>query len=201
MLVKALFLDRDGTIIHDSSESIVALDQVRLIDRADDALALAKRAGFKLIMISNQGGIAKGVVTKERVDEINALLQSILATKNASLDLLYYAPYHPKYPKPEYDAFKSWRKPETGMIRQAQRDLAAQGLEIDFANSFFIGDKQIDVECGLRAGLRSILVKTGYGEEEICKEKHTLPELVANDLCDAIDYVLKINRANVVRHA
>lgn len=190
MLVKALFLDRDGTIIHDSSESITALEQVRLIERADDALARAKRAGFKLIMASNQGAIAKGLVTQERVEAINALLQSMLAPKNATLDWLYYAPYHPKCPKPEYEAFKSWRKPETGMIEQAKKDLATQGLEIDFARSFFIGDKQIDVECGLRAGLRTILVKTGYGETEICQEKHTLPEFVAQDLGDAIDYVL-----------
>lgn len=190
MLVKALFLDRDGTIIHDSSESITALEQVRLIEGADDALARAKRAGFKLVMVSNQSAIAKGLVTQERVDAINALLQTMLATKNATLDWLYYAPYHPKFPKPEYEAFKSWRKPETGMIEQAKKDLATQGLEIDFARSFFIGDKQIDVECGLRAGLRTILVKTGYDETEICQEKHTLPEFVAQNLGDAIDYIL-----------
>ncbi|MFN3345201.1 MAG: D-glycero-alpha-D-manno-heptose-1,7-bisphosphate 7-phosphatase [Chloroherpetonaceae bacterium] len=188
--ISALFLDRDGTIIHDSPDSITSLEQVRLIDRADDALALAKQAGFKLIMISNQGGIAKGIVTASRVDEINMLMQSLLAPKHATLDLLYYAPSHPKYPNAEYDALKHWRKPETGMIEQAIYDLTAQGFSVDFSRSFFIGDKQIDVECGLRAGLRAILVKTGYGEAEKCQEKNTLPEFMASDLYEAVAYIL-----------
>ncbi len=188
--ISALFLDRDGTIIHDSPNSITLPDQVRLIHRADDALALAKQAGYKLIMISNQGGIAKGIVTPKRVDEINTFMQSLLATKNATLDLLYYAPSHPKYPNAEYDAFKHWRKPETGMIEQATHDLATHGLILDRSHSFFIGDKQIDVECGLRAELRPILVKTGYGEAEKCQEKNTLPEFIASDLYEAVAYIL-----------
>jgi D-glycero-D-manno-heptose 1,7-bisphosphate phosphatase len=189
--ISALFLDRDGTIIHDSPDSITMLDQVRLIERADDALALAKQAGFKLIMISNQGGIAKGIVTKVRVDEINAYLQSLLEPKHATLDLIYYAPSHPKYPHAEYDALAHWRKPDTGMIQQAMHDLSTQGFTVEVARSFFIGDKQIDVECGLRAGLRPILVKTGYGEVEKCREKNTLPEFIAHDLYDAVaSYIL-----------
>jgi D-glycero-D-manno-heptose 1,7-bisphosphate phosphatase len=189
--ISALFLDRDGTIIHDSPDSITMLDQVRLIERADDALALAKQAGFKLIMISNQGGIAKGIVTKVRVDEINAYLQSLLEPKHATLDLIYYAPSHPKYPHAEYDALAHWRKPDTGMIQQAMHDLSTQGFTVEVARSFFIGDKQIDVECGLRAGLRPILVKTGYGEVENCREKNTLPEFIAHDLYDAVaSYIL-----------
>ncbi len=187
-----LFLDRDGTIIHDSPDSITTLDQVRLIERADEALALAKQAGFKLIVISNQGGLAKGIVTKTRVDEINAYIQSLLEAKRATLDAIYYAPSHPKYPHVEYDALKHWRKPQTGMIEQAIHDLTLQGFRVDFSCSYVIGDKQIDIECGLRAGLRTVLVKTGYGEAEKCQEKHTLPEFIADDLYDAItSYVLK----------
>jgi D-glycero-D-manno-heptose 1,7-bisphosphate phosphatase len=188
--ISALFLDRDGTMIHDSPDSITSIDQVRLIHRAEDALALAKQAGFKLIMISNQGGIAKGIVTPARVDEINAYLQSLLSTKHAALDLLYYAPSHPNYPNAQYDAFKHWRKPETGMIEQAILDLATIGLALDRTRSYFIGDKQLDVDCGLRAALRPILVKTGYGEEEKCREKNTLPEFIASDLYEAVDYIL-----------
>jgi D-glycero-D-manno-heptose 1,7-bisphosphate phosphatase len=190
-IISALFLDRDGTIIHDSPDSITSLDQVCLIHRADDALALAKQAGFKLVMISNQGGIAKGIVTKARVDEINAYIQSLLEPKHATFDLLYYAPSHPKYPNAEYDTFKHWRKPETGMIEQATHDFALQGFTVDFSRSYFIGDKQIDVECGLRAGLRTVLVQTGYGEVEKCREKNTLPDFVASDLYDAVaSYIL-----------
>ncbi len=188
--IPVLFLDRDGTIIHDSPDSITSLDQVRLIHRADDALAIAKQAGYKLVLISNQGGIAKGIVTPQRVDELNAHLQSLLSTKQATLDLLYYAPSHPKYPNAEYDALKHWRKPEIGMIEQATHDLATQGLTVDRARSFFIGDKQLDIECGLRAKLRPILVKTGYGEVEKCREKNTLPEFIASDLYEAVAYIL-----------
>lgn len=193
-LTSALFLDRDGTIIHDSPDCITSPEQVRLIDRADDALALAKKTGYKLIMISNQGGIAKGIVTASRVDEINTHLQLLLAIKQATLDLLYYAPSHPNYPNTQYDAFKHWRKPETGMVEQAVRDLATQGFTVDRTRSYFIGDKQIDIECGLRARLRPVLVKTGYGEAEKCQEKNTLPEFIASDLYEAIAYIL--NRAS-----
>lgn len=185
--IKALFLDRDGTIIYDELGGYVkTIEQVRFVARAEEALAAAKRAGYKLVLVTNQAGIAKGIVTEARVQEINQYIQARLKEYEAELDLCYYAPAHADHPNPLYDHLLSWRKPETGMIEQAVADFAAQGLELERAASYLIGDKQIDVACGLRAGLRPILVMTGYGELEKCQQKNTLPYRVASDIYEAI---------------
>ncbi|MCS7013732.1 MAG: HAD family hydrolase [Chloroherpetonaceae bacterium] len=191
--IKALFLDRDGTIIYDELGGYIkTIEQVRIVPRAEIALAAAKEAGYKLVLVSNQAGIAKGIVTEARVEEINAYLQAKLQEKGAGLDLCYYAPAHPDYPHPKYDQYQSWRKPNTGMVEQAIKDFEAKGWILDRSQSYFIGDKQVDIECGLRAGLRPILVMTGYGEQEKCQQKQTLPEFVAQDIYEAIlGYVLK----------
>ncbi len=192
--IKVLFLDRDGTMIYDElGDYIRTVEQVRLIPNADVAIALAKRAGYKIVIVTNQAAIAKGIVTESRVQEINNFLQTMLAPKQATYDLCYYAPSHPSVPHPMYDQRKTWRKPDTGMVEQAVKDFAAQGFEVDKAHSFFIGDKQIDIECGSRAGLRPILVMTGYGEAEECRKKQTPPEFIAADLYDAVvNYVLAV---------
>lgn len=189
---KVLFLDRDGTINVDLIGNYVTeFEQFRLIPKSDEAILLARNAGFKIVIVTNQAGIAKGIVSEQRVQAINNYMQSLLAERGASFDLSYYAPYHPKFPHPKYDAYKSWRKPEIGMVQQALRDFQEMGLEVDKNDSYFIGDKQVDVLCGMRAGLRQILVRTGHGEEAICREKETLPEYFADDLYDAVtNYIL-----------
>lgn len=190
--VKVLFLDRDGTIIYDRlGDYITRVDQAHMIPGADDAIAKAKMAGFKIVIVSNQAGIAKGIVSKQVVEEINAYMQGMLSLKDAKYDFCYFAPYHPDYPNQEYEPYKTWRKPNIGMVVQAIQDMAKLGLEVDVEESYFIGDKQVDVACGIRAGLRPILVMTGYAEENECREKNTVPEYVAKDLYDAIvNYIL-----------
>ncbi len=191
--IKALFLDRDGTIIYDELGSYVkTIEQVRFVPRAEEALAAAKQAGYKLVLVTNQAGIARGIITEERVQEINHYIQARLKACGAELDLCYYAPAHPDYPNPHYDHLLSWRKPDTGMIEQAIAEFAMQGVELDRTASYLIGDKQIDVACAYRAGLRPILVMTGYGELEKCEKKNTLPDYVASDIYEAImTFILK----------
>jgi D-glycero-D-manno-heptose 1,7-bisphosphate phosphatase len=185
--IKALFLDRDGTIIYDELGGYIkSIEQVRFVPGAIEALAAAKKAGYKLVLVTNQAGIAKGMVTEERVQEIHHYIQTQLQESGASFDACYYAPTHPDHPTPHHEHLQSWRKPSTGMIEQAATDFAAQGLYLDRAQSYLIGDKQIDVECGLRAGLRPILVMTGYGELEQCKKKNTMPYRVADHIYEAI---------------
>lgn len=189
--IKVLFLDRDGTINRDIGTYVTTREQFQLIDGADDAIAWAKQAGYRVVIITNQAGIAKGIVTPEQVEDIHRYLNELLAVKGTSFDQSYYCPTHPEYPHPEYDRFAWCRKPETGMVDQAIADYLSLGFDVERSQSFFIGDKAVDVECGLRAGLRPILVRTGYAEEEICKEKRIEPEFVADDLYQAItSYVL-----------
>lgn len=189
--IKVLFLDRDGTINKDTGSYVYLKEQLILIDRADEAIALAKEAGFRIVIVSNQAGIARGIATVEQVEEVNRYLNEILSMRNAEFDRCYYCPSHPDYPHPLYDRYALCRKPETGMVEHAIRDFLAEGLVVDRSASFFIGDKTIDVECGQRAGLRPLLVRTGHNEEALCVKKNIIPEFVADDLYQAVtEYIL-----------
>ncbi len=86
-----------------------------------------------------------------------------------------------------------FRKPATGMVEQAIDDFLAEGFLVDRSASFFVGDKTLDVECGKRAGMRSVLVRTGHNEEDLCIERNIIPEFVADDLYKAVtEYILAV---------
>jgi D-glycero-D-manno-heptose 1,7-bisphosphate phosphatase len=189
--IKVLFLDRDGTINQDTGSYVCLKEQLKLIDRASEAIALAKNAGFRIVIVSNQAGIARGIATVEQVEEVNRYLNELLSANNAGFDRCYYCPFHPEYPHPEYDRFADFRKPATGMVDLAIDDFFAEGLVVDRKASFFVGDKTLDVECGLRAGLRPVLVRTGHNEEYLCLKRNIIPEFVADDLYKAVtEYIL-----------
>ncbi len=191
--IKVLFLDRDGTINQDTGSYISTKEQLVLIDRADEAIALAKSAGFRIVIVTNQAGIARGIATVEQVEEVNLYLNELLSARDAGFDRCYYCPYHPDYPHPDYDRFVEFRKPATGMVESAIVDFLAEGLVVDRSASFFVGDKTLDVECGKRAGMRSVLVRTGHNEEDLCIERNIIPEFVADDLYKAVtEYILAI---------
>ncbi len=189
--VKVLFLDRDGTINKDLGTYVSTREDFVLIERADEAIAMAREAGFRIVIITNQAGIARGIVTPEQVEDVNRYLNELLALRQTSFDRCYYCPSHPDYPHPEYDRFIDCRKPSPRMVEKAIDDFRLEGLDVDVAGSFFIGDKVVDVECGLRAGLRPILVRTGHNEEALCLERGVVPEYVADDLFHAVaGYIL-----------
>jgi len=191
--IKVLFLDRDGTINQDTGSYIYSKEQLLLIDRADEAIALAKSAGFRIVIVTNQAGIARGIATVEQVEEVNHYLNELLLANNAGFDRCYYCPYHPEYPHPDYDRFMEFRKPATGMVELAIGEFRAEGLIVDRSASFFIGDKTLDVECGIRAGLRTVLVRTGHNEEKLCLQRNIIPEFVADDLYKAVtEYILAL---------
>ncbi|MBM3162950.1 MAG: HAD family hydrolase [Chlorobi bacterium] len=184
--VRVLFLDRDGTINEDTGSYVASREQFRLIDRAGEAVALAKSAGYGIVVVTNQAGIARGITTPEQVEDVNRYLNELLAAWGTAYDRCYYCPSHPAYPDPRYDRFGDCRKPATGMVDQAIADFLADGLVVDRESSFFIGDKAVDIECGFRAGLRPILVRTGHNEERLCIERGIIPEYVADNLYRAV---------------
>lgn len=184
--IRVLFLDRDGTINEDAGSYITTREQFRLIAGAGEAVSLARAAGYRIVVVTNQAGIARGITTIEQVEDINRYLNELLARWHTSYDRCYYCPSHPDYPDPCYDRFLECRKPATGMVERAVADFLAEGFTVDRSASFFIGDKTVDVECGLRAGLRPILVRTGHNEERLCRERGIMPEFVADDLYRAV---------------
>lgn len=176
---KAVFLDRDGVIIEER-QYIKDPEQVVLLPGAGSALNLLRKAGFLLVLVTNQSGVGRGYFTVDDVARCNARLQELLAGFGAALDRIYFAPEAPDQPS-------RGRKPSPFFLFQARDELG-----IDLAQSYMIGDKLSDLECGWNAGVRkSILVRTGYGArlEQESPEKLTRAVIVDN-LAAAASWIL-----------
>jgi D-glycero-D-manno-heptose 1,7-bisphosphate phosphatase len=145
---KAIFLDRDGVVNIERGEYTWRIEDFSITVGLIDLLQWGKSKGYLLIVISNQGGVGKGVYTMEDVEKVHNYLRSILAEKDIQLTDIYYCPHHP-------NAGKCFcRKPESIMLEKA---IARYDVDID--KSFFIGDSQRDIEAGKKVGLNTILVK------------------------------------------
>lgn len=181
----ALFLDRDGTI-NEEVDFLTNPDHLHLINGVSAALREAKSMGFKLFVITNQSGIARGFLTEEHLRHIHTALNERLAADNAALDRIYYCPHHPELGNEPYRTDCDCRKPKPGMIRQAISE-----YNIDAARSFVIGDRMIDCQAGNAAGIPAIMVLTGYGADELalCREQRVPVYHVANNLPDAIQFI------------
>lgn len=145
--------------------------QVRLYTGVPAGLRRLKEAGFRILIVSNQSGIGRGLITEEQYHAVQAEL--IAQIGEGLIDASYYCPDAPGNPSAR-------RKPEPGMLLEA-----AAEFDIDLNRSYMIGDKADDVECGKRAGVKTIQVMTGYGSEQNCS-----PDLRARDVIEAIDLVL-----------
>ena len=175
----AIFIDRDGTLIEDK-DYLHKPEEVRFIDGAIRALKRASDAGFVIIMVTNQSGVGRGYFTLADVENVHTHIVRQLARENVSLLEIYVAPEAPEAPS-------RGRKPSPQFLFDA-RDTHA----IDLDQSYMIGDKLIDLECGWNAGVhKSILVRTGYGSNVESKEASKLGDaIVVDDICDAIDWIL-----------
>lgn len=149
---KAIFLDRDDTLIEDPGY-INDPEQVKLLDGVPEALIQLKNLGYKLVVVTNQSAVAHGIVTEKVLGDIHDRLKHLLAEKNAYLDAIYYCPYHPEGVVPKYRKESNSRKPGPGMLLQA-----ADEMDIDLSRSWCIGNSSRDVEAGLRAGCKTILI-------------------------------------------
>ena len=180
-LKRAIFLDRDGTINVEKNYLIDPADLV-LLPGVGEALRRGREAGYLLIVVTNQSGVARGYFTTTAVAELHDHLQKELLPYGVQIDAFYLCPHHPEHGAGPCDC----RKGEPGMLLQA-----AQEYHIDLAASWMIGDKRSDVEAGSKAGCRSILVRTGYGEQE----GQGLPPatLIADSLAAAVELILSKN--------
>lgn len=147
----AAFLDRDGTIVQEA-HYLADPDAVVLVPGAADAIRSLQDAGFAVVIVTNQSGIAKGMYTLSDYRAVAARLDELLAAHRVAVDGTYFCPHHPAAVP------CSCRKPDTGMY-----EAAALELGLDFEDSFFVGDKVTDVLPSLALGGRGILVRTGYG--------------------------------------
>ena len=176
---KAIFLDRDGTLIEDK-DYLSNPDEVVIYPGATDALRKLSRAGFKLVIVTNQSGVGRGYFTLADVENVHRHLLDQLECQGVLIDKIYVAPEAP-------DQASRGRKPSPQFLFDARDELG-----IDLTRSYMIGDKLIDLACGWNAGVkRSILVRTGYGAKiEVQKAPELARAVVADDLAAAATWIL-----------
>jgi D-glycero-D-manno-heptose 1,7-bisphosphate phosphatase len=177
----ALFLDRDGTLVHPGHYPSRPED-LHLYDGIGPELRILQEAGFRLVVITNQAGIARGYFTEADLWRIHAHLTRELAFLDVHLDAIYYCPHHIEGVIPELAIHCDCRKPQPGMVLRAAAD-----LDIDLHNSWFIGDILDDIEAGNRAGCRTILVD--LGTERTPTQVLRRPNFVARDTLHALRIV------------
>lgn len=172
---RAVFLDRDGTLIEEK-EYLSRPEQVVLYGGAGGALRRLREAGFLVILVSNQSGVGRGYFTMEDVARVHARLEELLAVEGAKIDGVYVAPEAPGEPS-------RGRKPSPQFLYDAR-----EAFGVELGASYMIGDKLIDLQCGWNAGLAaSVLVRTGYGRKY---EKEAGRAVVVEDLAAAADWIL-----------
>lgn len=182
---KAVFLDRDGTI-NVEKDYLYRAEDFEFIGGVSEAIKRFNDAGFLVIVVTNQSGVARGYYTPHDVDQLHAYIQDQLMAVGARVDAFYMCPHHPTQGQGAYLTECDCRKGSPGMLLQA-----AGEYNIDLSVSWIVGDKLADVEAGVRAGSRPVLVRTGYGETE-CKRlgDYTAITSVVDDLQAAADLIL-----------
>ena len=184
-MVKAVFLDKDGTLIDDVPYNVNP-ELINLKDGAVEGLQKLQRAGFKLIVISNQSGVARGYFAKEELEKVEHRIKEMLAGFGIKLDGFYYCPHHPEGRIAEYAIDCNCRKPLPGMLIKA-----AAEHHVNLKASWMIGDILNDVEAGNRAGCNSILIDNGGETEWIKNNPFREPEAVWANLKEAADFIIK----------
>jgi D-glycero-D-manno-heptose 1,7-bisphosphate phosphatase len=172
---KAAFLDRDGTLVEEVN-FLSNVEDLRVFPFTLEAIRRLKDAGFLVIVVTNQSGIGRGIYDEKEMNAIHDAMQSQL---DGMIDAFYFCPHLP------CDGCLC-RKPKLGMIESAMRDFS-----IDLAGSWMIGDKKIDIETGRSAGTRTAMVMTGYGRTHAKQLNDATPDVLAENLLDAVREALR----------
>jgi D-glycero-D-manno-heptose 1,7-bisphosphate phosphatase len=158
---RAVFLDRDGVLIPDTGYPDEP-DTISLLPGAGEGLRRLRLAGWRLVVVSNQSGVARGKFSIERLHAIHSRLRELLAQEGVALDALYYCPHHPQGAVAPFNTHCDHRKPEAGMLRSA-----ASALELELASCWLVGDRESDVQAAHGAGCRAVLLGAGPTAAEL----------------------------------
>jgi D-glycero-D-manno-heptose 1,7-bisphosphate phosphatase len=190
---RALLIDRDGTVCED----VGYLDQpqaLHVLPGAAEALVAAERAGFQIVLVTNQAGVGHGRLDELTLDSIHDRLRELLGERGARVDGIYYCPHHPEALLARYRLDCACRKPKPGMLLRARDEMG-----IDLGSSYLVGDHPRDIAAGAAAGVTSVLVLTGHGRRmwlEAPRPPDVRPDHVAEDLAGAVAWILERERAS-----
>lgn len=182
---RAIFLDKDGTLVRDIPYNVNP-EFIWLSDNIIDGLTALQDHGYKLIVISNQSGVAMGFFDYDQLFPAETKIIELLAENHIRLDGFYYCPHHPQAIVKEYRKRCKCRKPLPGLLK-----IAAEDHEIDLANSWMIGDILHDIAAGNAAGCKTILINNGNETEWEIGEKRT-PDCISEDINAAATYILEV---------
>jgi len=187
--MKAVFLDRDGTL-NVNTGYVGDPENVVLVPHAAEGARMLAGEGFALVVISNQSGIARGYFTEADADAVDARLKELLALRGVTVAAMYRCPHWPDDERPESVAPCDCRKPKPGMLLRAAADLG-----LDLTRSWVVGDRLLDMQAGRAAGCRCVLVRgvpPHHPEEDFSSAE---PEYRAADLRDASRYIIEQDKA------
>jgi len=191
-LKPAVFIDRDGTLTEEVGY-VNHPSRLQLLPRSAEAIRRLNAAGMPAVVVTNQAGLARGYFSEDVLHAVNAALVARLKDAGAHLDGVYVCPHHPTEGEPPWRAVCDCRKPAPGLLRRAAAELG-----LDLGASTMVGDKESDLVPARRVGARAVLVLTGYGRGEWEYRRarfEVVPDHVAGDLLDAVDWVLAGRRA------
>jgi D-glycero-D-manno-heptose 1,7-bisphosphate phosphatase len=183
----AVFLDRDGTMIHDAGY-LCRLEELRWFPWTIDAIRLLNRAGFLVFVATNQGGVGLGLFEETFVHAVHDEMNARITAGGGRIDGWFYCAHHPRAVIEELRVTCDCRKPQPGLVHQAQRQ-----FQFDLGRSFVVGDKLSDVGLASSVGARGVLVRTGHGEYQASRleDAETRPSFVAADLMEAAAWILR----------
>ncbi len=184
---RAVFLDRDGTI-NEEVGYVNHIERFTLLPRVGQAIRLLNQHGLKAVVITNQSGVARDYFPESLVQRVHLKMKDLLKEENAYLDGIYYCPHHPDVGSPPYRQKCRCRKPSTGLVEEAVRD-----LDLDCSKSYVVGDRGADIEFAHRIGATAILVLTGYGKGEweyFGEQWKAKPDHVSYDLYESVQWIL-----------
>lgn len=182
----AVFLDRDGTI-NEEMGYINHPDRFMLFPFVAESIRIFNALDMKVIIITNQAGVARGYFSEQLLSSIHEKLLSDVAKQNARIDAIYYCPHHPKEGLGKYRKTCSCRKPKPGMVQKAAKE-----HDIDISKSYMIGDRFRDIQFAKQLGLTSAMVLTGYGKGEYTYQRKTWPyepDIIGETLLDVANMI------------
>lgn len=181
-----VFLDRDGTL-NTEVDFLRTPDELEVIAGAPAAVRRLNEQGLITCVISNQSGVARGLLTEETLDEIHARLRAEFEREGAVLDRIYYCPHHPTEGIARYRRDCECRKPRPGMLLKG-----AEEFRLDLTKCYLVGDSVVDIQAGNAVGATTVLVQTGYGKKSLqtCTEQNIPIGFVAASVVEAVDFIL-----------